>query len=392
VGSLRRECVFQFPPEVTLFALSYSIAMMRVKLGIVGSQPLETKVLGGALTIRHPMTPVTGKLPAIEERASALAIGQVALGAAIAAYVPDSTTAEGWVKEFEEYAASVTPDSPAPTAAHFADFTAMVYYRTTLPHGTKGRLEVSSACTYLRYVVAKYKKFSALPAFRAVETEAASKGAQRKAPSAGDDLVAVLKGWFASGPQELPARPTLLQQKAMRTRLGAWLQTTTGGRCIDVSQLRSGGVKLRAGGREGILSVEWRWTKTIKKPVDAKAVFPPPRVNSEIGPMPCSEKQWLIWAKDPLFRPFEGYCSADVNVELKALSAGFTEAITSTSLRDVYNRLIAEVCDNDQGRMVRYTPHKSAKSIAGSYLVGRTISVPKIAKKEIKGIPKKTKK
>ena len=342
---------------------------MSVQLGPVSLQPLRIRIPSV-----HGDTIVTvcgkSKLPSKDH----LEAGRQALGKAIKEYVPETTTAKDWCKEFEIFCGS-EPHS----AELFSDFCALVYYRTTINKGVPGHLSVSSACTYLRYVTAKYKRYAAFPCFRAIETEAGSLGAYHKAPSVGDEHLQHLKLWFAQGPTD-----------KQKVRCAAWLQTATGGRPIDISRLRCGGLVMDGA---HVKSVEWKWTKSIKKAKDAKTVFPPKTLQEKIGPAPFDAKQWKAWGgKDGTDRPFIKYCAGTINKELYMLCEEYDEQLTSTSLRDIYNRLIAEICDNDAEAMLRYTPHKSAVSLKSSYLSGRSFSKRKAAKKSTVKAAKKTRK
>ena len=231
---------------------------------------------------------------------SNLDAGRSLLSAKIKEYVPDTTTAQEWCKCFESFCG----DEPH-SAALFSDFCAMVYFRTTIPKGQPGRLEVSSVCTYLRYVVLKYKKYSVLPCFKAIETEAGSLGSQRKAPSACGEHLAKVQHWLQKGPAA-----------KLKLRSAAWMQTTTGGRSIDVNRLRGGGLILE---NRQVKSVDWKWTKSIKRPSDAKTVFPPRPIRDAVGPAPFTAAQWKLWSgQDGMARPFATFTSAEVNDELEA--------------------------------------------------------------------------
>ena len=343
-----------------------------VSLGSVSSQPLRIRVPS-----KEGETFLLHKTPSMEPKAklpdrSNLDAGRSLLSAKIKEYVPDTTTAQEWCKCFESFCG----DEPH-SAALFSDFCAMVYFRTTIPKGQPGRLEVSSVCTYLRYVVLKYKKYSVLPCFKAIETEAGSLGSQRKAPSACGEHLAKVQHWLQKGPAA-----------KLKLRSAAWMQTTTGGRSIDVNRLRGGGLILE---NRQVKSVDWKWTKSIKRPSDAKTVFPPRPIRDAVGPAPFTAAQWKLWSgQDGMARPFATFTSAEVNDELEILSEGFDLKLTSTSLRDVYNRLVADFCDNDAEKMKQYTPHKSAKSLSSSYLSGRKVSIKKsAAKKSAVKAPKK---
>jgi hypothetical protein len=346
--------------------------MALVALGKLASRPLVISVptRAGGYTVTMPTAPVAkGEKLAGKDR---LEEARSTLAKSIAEFVPDSSTAEGWVAEFERHC-----DGP-PTAELFADFTALLYLRTKIPQGAPGHLAVSSCYTYLRYVTGphRYKRFSHLPCFRAVETEAASIGSKKKAPSAGLDHIAVVKDWMANGPNA-----------ELKDRSGAWIQTCTGGRTIDVKRLRGGGLQLTKD--RTISAVSWLWTKSIRQPKDAKVAHPPQCVRDAMGPAPFSEKQWSEWSKGGEAFALPKYDSAEVNVHLARLSKDFTEKLTSTSLRDIYNRLVAGHCDNDTSAMVKFTPHKSAKSLDASYMFGRKVSKKKEAKKEGKKETKK---
>jgi hypothetical protein len=176
------------------------------------------------------------------------------------------------------------------------------------------------------------------------------------------------------------------------------LQTASGGRVVDVNRVRAGGITwgTKDGKIVSIRSLDWKWTKSIKRAKDGKTVFPPPQISDAIGPAPFSVKEWQSWCKREgnLTRPFSEYDTKAINAALRDLSQGFSERLTSTSLRDVYNRLVAEVCDNDATKMVQYTPHRSAKSLQSSYMSGRKISVRKttVSKKAPVSEAKKKKK
>jgi hypothetical protein len=350
-----------------------------IPLGAVASQRLRVRVASSEQEVFFTVAPIAAgeKLPARHH----LEDGRRALNATIKEYVPDNSTAASWVTEFELFCGG------QPTNELFADFCALVYYRTRIPKGQPGHLAVSSAATYLRYVTLKYKKYGHHPSFRAVETEAGSLGSAGKAPTAGEDHHNFLRTWFQSGPAD-----------ELRLRGGAWLQTASGGRVVDVNRVRAGGITwgTKDGKIVSIRSLDWKWTKSIKRAKDGKTVFPPPQISDAIGPAPFSVKEWQSWCKREgnLTRPFSEYDTKAINAALRDLSQGFSERLTSTSLRDVYNRLVAEVCDNDATKMVQYTPHRSAKSLQSSYMSGRKISVRKttVSKKAPVSEAKKKKK
>ena len=350
----------------------------KIQLGRVGGQAHRTLVVGGGIVV-EPAFPVMdhhSKLPPIDLLHQAKELQ----AARIKEYTTEAKSADQWISEFEKFC-----QPEAPTATHFEDFSALVYIRTTIPKGQSGHLEVSSVATYMRYIVAKYRKFSLLPCLKAIETEAGSLGASRKAPSIGDDLLNKIKLWMTTSQDD----------EGLKLRGGTWLQIGTGGRPCDVSRLRAGGIlfasRTEGTGRQAkniitaISHLDWKWTKSIKCTKDAKSVFPPAPVYALLGPAPFTVEDWNRWHKqDMTVRPLANYCSGDVNVELATLSADYTEKLTSTSLRDVYNRLIASICDNNASEMLKFTPHRSAKSISSSYMTGRKLSVKKAPAKSTK--------
>jgi len=341
---------------------------MRVRLGAIGSQPLKVKVVGTKAVIAVPAFPIkpvdsVTKMPCAE----AIAEGARLLSDAQKQYVPDGTTQASWITAFETFCEQAGKPKDA---VGFADFAAGLYYRyKSIPKGQPGHLEISSVYTYLRYVCKKYKQFTLLPSFKSIETEAASVGCLNKAPRAGTEHREALKEYIHQGPES-----------QIRLRGACWLQCVTGGRTCDVSRLRAGGLEFNQD--LSISKLNWRWTKSIKKPSDGKFVSPPKIVFDEMGTAPFTARQWRSWGgKDLMSMPFDSYCSDKINPELKVISKDFSMNLTSTSLRDIYHEVVGEVCDKDPVKMVRFTPHKDPKSLAASYLGGRKTTTRK-AKKE----------
>lgn len=331
---------------------------MEVKLGAVAMQPLRIHVPAspsarkGAAVVT--VAPVMGRLPGPDR----LGVARTRLQDAIREYVPATTTADGWVAEFENFCRNEKGEV-LPSAELFSDFAAMLHYRCTLEKGVPGRLEVSSVNTYLGYVVKKYKRFALLPAMRAIATKAGSILPQHKAPTACTEHMDRILDWIHMGPAD-----------KLMLRGGAWLQCATGGRPIDICRLRGGGLRLQD---RVLRTVDWRWTKSIKNAKDAKGVWIHKVIQERVGQAPFSDQQWLSWSgEDKMLRPFEDYTADDINEELETLSHEFDAKATSTTLRDFYNELMRGVCENDTEQMVLYTPHKSAKSLRASYTSGRT--------------------
>jgi hypothetical protein len=320
--------------------------MSTVKLGSLGSQALKVMVYRAdgksSTSICVPMLQRQKLMPEIN-----LEQARQAMATSIAEFVPSRTTADGWIQEFELF-------HPAGVLAErWADFCALVYLRTRLKKADLGFLEVSSCATYLRYVTQKYKALASAPCFRAIETEAGSVGPKHKAAAAGAQLVARVVRFFHDS------------SKPFVERAGAWMQTTTGARPIDVSQLCGGGATFEP---SRLVSVDWRWTKSIKKPKDAKSVDMPPGIAAIVGPPPFSPAKWRKLSGDGSVRPLKEYSSSSINPFLKELSSGFTEKITSATLRDVYHQHLKEFCGGDEVMMARYTVHRSGKSLRSSYM------------------------
>ena len=61
-------------------------------------------------------------------------------------------------------------------------------------------------------------------------------------------------------------------------------------------------------------------------------------------------------------QPFAEYDAESINEQLVVLSEGFSEKLLSTSLRDVYNRIAAECCNNDAEKMVKLLLTSRAKA------------------------------
>lgn len=347
-----------------------------VVLGAVGSQPLRIHIprSGGRDTyIEVPVAPGE-RLPPM----SVLEEARARLKKTVDAFVPSTTSAASWVSEFEAFAKKRAEETGQSLAECWPDFVALVYFRTTLKVGTPGYLMISSALTYLRYVTLRYKGLAHAPCFRAVETEAGSIGSLKKAPTADEDLTQKVVQWMQKGPDE-----------KLKVRSAAWLQCSSGGRSIDVARVRGGCLTFKD---KNLHCVDWRWTKSIKRGRDAKAVFILPQVQAALGPPPFSEQQWKAWAgQDLMGMPFSKVSNATTNEELAGICQGYDRKLTTTSLRDIYNRIVAAHCDNDPVKMMQYTPHLNAKSISSSYLSGRS-TAQKCAptKPETKNVPKKT--
>lgn len=359
-----------------------------VQLGSVAMQPMKIRTREGSIFSdrpispppkRHESEPVIKKIPSkttatpppssinstppppaastkVPDRTH-LTESLSLLHSTIKQFVPDCGTSDDWVAEFELYC----KDEEKPNPVLFEEFCALVYSRTRIGKGNPGHIAVSSCCTYLRYVTLKYKRFAHLPCFKAIQTEAGSIGSLKKAPAADSELIEILKNWFAAGPAE-----------DVIARGGAYLQTISGGRPIDVKRLRGGGMVFS--GRD-IRSIDWRWTKSIKKAKDAKTVFPPEEIFQKLGPPPFTPEQWKKWGgRDGLLFPFADYTSDLVNMHLKELSKGFSEKLLSTSLRNIYHEVLGVTCENDAAKMARFTPHKGCKSLQSSYMSGRKVS------------------
>ena len=80
-----------------------------------------------------------------------------------------------------------------------------------------------------------------------------------------------------------------------------------------------------------------------------------------------------------MLMPFSSVTYQQINEELAFLSEGYDRSITTTSLRDIYHRVVDIRCNRDPTEMMKYTPHLNAKSISSSYLIGRE-TTQKVAK------------
>ena len=348
--------------------------MTTLSLGAVGSQPLRVQVVGKNFSREQKF--VVLAQPRSELKHNKVSLGDVEAGRKlleqkIEMYVPSKETAESWIEAFEKFRSDWRLKQSEQgvnrgenLAAEFTDFVAALYSRTQLKdsHGHKlpGFLEVASVYTYLRYVSQKYPSVRFMPAFKAVETESSSIGCKNKAPKIDPSCLKKVLMWISQGPAA-----------ELKKRAGAWLQCAAGGRVCDVARLRGPGLQLTPERYPKI--VDWRWTKSIKRSADAKTVHPPECVWKKVGPAPFTVKDWTTWSERHEF-PLHDY---SINDELAELSKDFSEKLTSTSLRDVYHEIIDDFCDHDPKKMQAYTVHKSAKSIAASYMSGRRVATAK---------------
>ena len=359
---------------------------MRIQ-GRLSSQPLVVTVVAPSGLAEKT---VEGRLHLRAEKFDPAMIGKgrALLDKKIAQYVPSTQTADEWNATFDCYLQERQFSNPAASVASiFEDFCAALYARTTLCHVAKdgsvtrlaGFLEVSSVYTYLRYITMRRRSLAFLPSFRAIETEASSIGAKHKAPKADSTVREILRDWIAQQPKD---------DAEHRTRAGCWLQTVTGGREVDINRLRGGGVELRthdASSRKLFVhSVDWSWTKSIKKSKDSKTCHPPEEAFALMGFAPFTRADWLRWSKKEFVLG-----DYQVNPSLKELCKvrDIRPILTSTSLRDIYHDIVKEVCKKDPEQMKKYTPHKSSKSLSASYMSSRKTA--KVTKKKKASEPKK---
>lgn len=282
-------------------------------------------------------------------------------------FVPSHTTSDAWIAEYVAFCEGTTSNEK------WNDFVALLLYRTTIPAGSPGHLHITSAYTYMKYILKdrRFYKHTFSDATKALETKSSKVGPIRKAPTLGEEHAANVLQYIHSGdPAEL------------KLRSGLWCQVVTGGRRVDVSRL---GLNCMNWGEEIIESVHWRWTKSIRKAGDSKLCPSLEEVREMAGPPPFTLEEWTQWchnSKDGC--GFEDYSNASANQKLAELSVGFSERATTTSLRDIFHRVLAKVCDRDSSAMVRFTQHRTGKTLQSVYQEKRKISVPTSTKRSSK--------
>lgn len=290
-------------------------------------------------------------------------------------YVPSHTQADGWVKEYEKFCSGNT--SPE----KWDDFVALLLLRTSFQPEEKGHLHITSAYTYMRYVLQdrRFYRHSFAESTKALETKAGKIGPIRKAPSLGVEHAENILKYIHTG-----------DAADLKLRSGLWCQVATGGRRVDVSRLGQNCMNWTDG---FIDSIHWRWTKSIKNPGNAKLCPTLDEVRSMAGPPPFTEDEWIAWCSaDAEGCGLSSYSNNAANTKLDELSNNFTERATTTSLRDIFHRILAQVHNKDSNAMVRFTQHRTGKTLQSVYQERRKLSVPKATapKKATKKTPAKS--
>lgn len=290
-----------------------------------------------------------------------------ALEALSAKYVPRDSTAQLWVKRYEEYIQGKDSNEK------FRDFTAGLHARSLLIPEDVNYLAISSINTYLRYITKdpRFRRHAHSKYSRAIAAKAGSLGSLQKSPRLTSEMVSMVVVFIREGSME-----------TLKLRAGMWLQMSVGGRCIDVSRLRQNSLEWDAAGTN-IRSVHWRWTKSIRQAQHAKVAPVAQAVLSVMGEPPFTSEVWNTWSReDTEGYPLSTYDSALVNIELGKILQDVDPVPTSTSLRDVFHGVLGELCDHDADEMVKFTPHRSAQSLRSNYMDQRPLChIKKIAKK-----------